>query len=306
MPDRTLPRRRVLDAAGAAALLGLAGCVTRVDGNDSPNGSAASDPPSVDPEAAGLAGGRDGASPRGPRNSDDLPPDTTPNDGYPPEFDDVPPERGVNTAEFDALARGGLSVELVPTHVAYYWYTRGEARFVDARSAPQFEVSHVFGAVLSPAGDGRELPDDPVLEWPKDDRIITYCGCPHHLSSLRAASLQKRGYEAVYALDEGFDTWRNRSYPLAGSDVGRVPPVRVVEGSVPRAYAGRTAWAYHDESSQAEATGIAGDGSYELALRFVDVTAASPVRVRTPAYTLTEPVGRLTGGTVAPDGTLSG
>lgn len=330
MPDRTCSRRRVV-CAGAAALFGLAGCVTRVDGDDWPPGSTTDTPPadvttsppptadttatasSAEAEAttasstqAGTAR-TDGASSDlpGPRNGDDLPADTTPNDGYPPEFSEVPPERDVDVAAFDTVPRGGMEVPLVPIDVAYYWYARGEARFVDARSGAQFDVSHVLGAVLSPAGDGRDLPDDPVFEWPKDARIVTYCGCPHHLSSLRAASLTKRGYETVYALDEGFVEWRERDFPLAGSDVEREAPVRVVEGTVPPAFAGRTAWARHAASNQVEATTIDGDGRYELELRFVGMTAGSPVRVETPAYTVTEPIGRLTRATVAADGTLA-
>lgn len=321
MSDRTCSRRRVV-GAGAAALLGLAGCVTRVDGDDwppdsttaTPSADVATSPPSSSDDTTATASSSDAETARtdgvssdlpGPRNGDDLPADATPSDGYPPEFSEVPPERDVDVASFDTLPRGGVEVPLVPIDVAYSWYARGEARFVDARSAAQFDVSHVLGAVLSPAGDGRDLPDDPVFEWPTDARIVTYCDCPHHLSSLRAASLTKRGYETVYAIDEGFVEWRERDFPLAGSDVDRETPVRVVEGAVPRAYAGRTAWARHAASNQAEATEIDGDGRYELELRFVDVTAASPVRVETPAYTLTEPVGRLTRGTVAADGTLA-
>ena len=226
-------------------------------------------------------------------------------DGYPPEFETVPQKRSFDTSSFDTLDRSGMKIKLVPTDVAYYWYVRGEARFADTRSRSEFDVSHVFGSVLSPAGDGIDMPDDPVLQWPKEDRIITYCDCPHHLSSLRAASLKGRGYKEVYALDKGFSAWRKHDFPLAGKDIGRVPPVRVIEGKVPRQYAGEWAWAYHQGSNQREAVPIKSDGSYRLETKFVNVTAQSTVKVETPAYTVTGTFAELTGGTIQADGTVS-
>lgn len=305
MTDRTLSRRRAIRTLGVVSLAGLAGCSSGGDDEQStgtttaePSASAtaASTPTTTSNESVDLAG---------PRNGDDLPKDTNPEDGYPPEFDTVPEKQSVNPAEFETLNRSGTEIRLVPTDVAYYWWARGEARFADARSESEFDVSHVFGSVLSPAADGVDLPDDPAVQWPKGDRIITYCDCPHHLSSLRAASLKSRGFEEVYALDEGFGTWRERNFPMAGSDVGRVPPTRVINGSVPIRYGGETAWAYHTDSNQREATTIADDGTYELELKFVDLTAQSKVRIETPAYELTAPVGELTSGRVTADGTLA-
>lgn len=304
MIDRTT-RRRVIKTTGAAALFGLAGCSSGGDGasNATPTSTSTGGNSSNGTEPTMGSGP---SSLRGPRHGDDLPPDQNPEDGYPPEFETVPKERDINPDEFETLTRSNTEIKLVPTDVAYYWYARGEARFVDTRSESEYDVSHVFGAVLSPAGDGRDLPDDPALEWPDTSRVVTYCDCPHHLSSLRAASLMSRGTETVYALDEGFSAWRDHNFPLAGSDTGRVPPTRVIEGSVPRRYGGETAWAYHVDSNQREATRIADDGSYELELRFVDLTDQSRVRVETPAYELTKPIGELTSGTITTDGSLSG
>jgi rhodanese-related sulfurtransferase len=313
MSDRTMNRRRAIRTTGLVALLGLAGCSgndTQSDGGTATSSSTATATPSstsaqttTETETATPAA-QDGL--RGPRNGDDLPTDTNPNNGYPPEFDTVPREREVDPTTFETLSRSGYQIKLVPTDVAYYWYARGEARFADTRSESEYDVSHVFGSVLSPAGDGRDLPDDPAIQWPKDDRIVTYCDCPHHLSSLRAASLKSRGYEEVYALDEGYSAWRERNFPLAGEDVGRVPPTRVVEGNVPRQYGGETAWAFHTESNQREATRIAADGSYELEIKFVDLTQQSTIRVETPAYSLTGTVRELTNNAIAADGELAG
>lgn len=304
MVDRTPTRRRVIHAAGTAAFLGLAGC------SSSDNGSTPTDG-TTEPTETGTPTNTSTttSSPQGelagPRNGDQLPKDTKPADGYPPEFETVPQKRTIDTSSFNTLTRSGFKIKLVPTDVAYYWYARGEARFADTRSQSEFDVSHVFGAVLSPAGDGIDMPDDPVLQWPKEDRIITYCDCPHHLSSLRAASLRSRGYKEVYALDKGFSAWREHDFPLAGKDIGRVPPVRVIEGKVPRQHAGGWAWAYHQGSNQREAVPIKSDGSYRLETKFVNVTAQSKVKVETPAYTVTGTFAELTGGFIRADGTIS-
>lgn len=300
MTERMLTRRRAIRTLGALSLAGLAGCSSDGDQTTettpSSTATSASTATTTENESVDFTG---------PRNGDDLPKDTKPQDGYPPEFDTVPEKRSVNPAEFDTLERSGMEIRLVPTDVAYYWWVRGEARFADARSESEFDVSHVFGSVLSPAADGRDIPDDPAVQWPKGDRIITYCDCPHHLSSLRAASLKSRGFEEVYALDEGFTVWREQNFPMAGSDVGRVPPTRVISGSVPLRYGGQTAWAYHTDTNQREATTIADDGTYELVLKFVDLTAQSTVRINTPAYELTAPVGELTSGRITADGTIA-
>ncbi|WP_144905713.1 rhodanese-like domain-containing protein [Halobellus captivus] len=304
MIDRPLSRRRAIKSIGAAALVGVAGCSSDSDQTDTESSTSTETPTATRTETA-TSTQSDSLGLDGPRHGDDLPADPDPTNGYPPEFEVVPEERSIDTAEFETLTRGDFEVKLVPTDVAYYWYARGEARFADTRSESEFEVSHIFGAVLSPAGDGIDLPDDPVLEWPTDDRIVTYCDCPHHLSSLRAASLMNRGYERVYALDEGFGAWREHNFPLAGTDAGRTPPTRTITGTVPTQYEGETAWAFHTESNQREATEITSDGSYTLEFRFVDVTAESTIRVETPAYEVTAPLGDLTNGTVTSDGTVS-
>ena len=232
----------------------------------------------------------------GPKHGDDLPPDQNDEDGYPPPFDDEPTERSINPNEFDTTRVNGVAVPLAPIDDVYYWYARREARFVDARSDAAFRRSRVFGAVLSPATEG--LPDDPVDDWPQSDRIVCYCSCPHHLSSMRAASLVENGYEEVYVIDEGFREWHARDYPVAGSDVTTVPEVHAIDGRTDTAHAWETAWARHRPSGQREATPIRDDGTYRLELSFFDVTDASMIVVETPAYTVEAPLGELTAGVV--------
>ncbi|MFC5367615.1 rhodanese-like domain-containing protein [Salinirubrum litoreum] len=297
MSDNQSTRRRFLGVAGAAVTTGLAGCASD-GGQTEPTDATANDT---------TAGGTDSPTPapenrmRGPREGDDLPPDPKPDDGYPPEFDEVPEQRSLTPESYDTLSRettDGTTVEvpLIPIEDAYYMYARGEARFVDARSETGYDVQHVFGSVLSPAPDGRR--SDPPSDWDEQAPVVTYCHCPHHLSSLRAADLLDSGFEQVYAIDEGFQAWLDRNYPLAGSDTNRDYTVRTVRGQTDASDAGETAWTIHAPTDQVEATEIESDGSYEMELKFVQVDADSVVQVETPSYTVEAPLKTVTSTTV--------
>ncbi|AKU09530.1 MULTISPECIES: rhodanese-like domain-containing protein [Haloferax] len=302
MTERQSSRRRFLQLTGAATIAGLAGC-----SSGSPESTPSTSTQTTTANATQTTTQTTTAAPedrmRGPREGDDLPQDPKPSDGYPPEFDTVPEERSIDTSSYDTLTREvhdvTVEVPLVPIEDAYYWYARGEARFVDARSETGYEVSHVFGSVLSPAPDGRTL--DPTDDWNEADRVVTYCHCPHHLSSLRAAMLLATGFENVYAIDEGYQAWLDRNYPLAGSDTSRDYTVRTIEGETSRLDAGETAWAFHPQTDQVEATEIESDGSYTLELKFVQVDAQSTIQVETPSYAIQAPLGELTSGTVTAD-----
>ena len=265
----TTNRRTFLAATGTAALAGTAGCLGIMGGNKI----------------------------QGPKKGDNLPADPNPADGFPPEFEQKPEERNIDTSSYGTVRESGVDVPLAPIKDVYYWYARSEARFVDARSERVFQDSHIYGAVLSPAPEG--FPQgDPVADWPQDDLIVAYCACPHHLSSMRASTLIQNGYENVFVIDEGFREWVANNYPIAGSGSNSLPPQRVIQGRTNPAYAGEKAWARHRESGQREVTSIREDGSYELRLTFADVTDTSPIAVETPEYTIEAPLGELTSGLV--------
>jgi len=217
-------------------------------------------------------------------------------DGYPPQFDSQPKSRSIDTSSFKQITVDGTAVPLAPIDVASYWYRRHEARFVDARGERSYEQSHILGAVLSPAPDGGQ--SDPVELWPKGDRIVCYCGCPHHLSSIRAANLLQNGYEEVYVIDEGFWEWHDRGYPMAGQEITTQPAVHQINGVVAPQYAGETVWAWHEPSGQREAAPIMDNGRYLLEIRFTDVTPTSMILVETPTYRVRAPLGDLIDGTI--------
>lgn len=217
-------------------------------------------------------------------------------DGYGPEPETMPEERSIDTSTYETQTFDGTDVPLAPIEDVYYWYQRQGARIADARASSQYEKAHIAGAVLSTAPP-QTPDDDPVDDWSKSTRIVTYCGCPHHLSGLRAASLIDNGYEEVYALDEGFQAWIDRGYPLAGSEVSQDRSTYHISGRTDSAYAGEMVMLEQVDADRLEAAPIADDGSYTLQLHYAGPTD-STFRVEAPDYTVAGTLEELTSTTV--------
>lgn len=149
-------------------------------------------------------------------NGSDRPQAAEP-DEYPEGVDDGEMS-GENEDDYALYSTGGQDVPLAPTADAYDWYRNGDLVVADARSQSAYQNIHVEGAVWSPAPDGQSSAD-PLADLPSDQRILTYCTCPHHLSGARAASLLADGYENVYALDKGLNDWIEQGHPIAGDRV---------------------------------------------------------------------------------------
>lgn len=229
--------------------------------------------------------------------------DENPDDGYAPDAvlpDDEPDAVDFDPASFDTVETGGVEVSLVPVQTAYNWFQREDARFADARGSTQYQRNHVPGAVHSPAPDGGGAENDPVTDWPDDARIVTYCGCPHHLSSQRAATLIDGGRDAVFAIDEGFRRdnggWLEQGYPVAGN--GGSSQAYVVSGQTNPADDGGYARAEYGDGSQIEAAPIQADGSYEMTLHFSGLTPDSLLTIQTPSYEVTQSLAEVTEGLV--------
>ena len=275
---------------GVGLAAGFAGC----SGGDESTPSA--DGPSGDVSSAGSAPfEHPGTLSTTFVTNGDYPATEVPADGYPPEFAQQPPGPDADPSSFETLSVNGETVRLAPIDVVERWYRRGEARIVDARGLEQYEQAHVYGAVSSPAQ--RDSEGGGIEGWPYADRVVTYCGCPHHLSSIRAAGLQKVGFTEVYALDEGFigreDSWYNRAYPMAGTAFASGNQARVqqwtISGSVDSQYAGEYVWAR--AGRQYEAAPVQSDGTYQLHLKFRGVSPDTAVEVTTPTASVTRPLG---------------
>ncbi|ELZ21649.1 hypothetical protein C477_04884 [Haloterrigena salina JCM 13891] len=192
----------------------------------------------------------------------------------------------------------GVDVPLAPVDDVYEWYKNDEARFADARGRSQYDEMRIEGAVFSPAKAAGDIDDDPVEEWSKDTRIVTYCACPHHLSSQRAASLIDAGYEHTYAIDEGLRGWRDRGYPLEGSNVDAEWKLYEIDGTTDSEYAGQMVALNQIDANRSEVAPIQDDGSYTLQLHFAGSTD-SQFRVEAPDYTVEGTLEELTNGTVS-------
>jgi len=193
---------------------------------------------------------------------------------------------------YDTVETQGESVPLAPTEDAYEWYQNGDLAIADARSRVAWEQTRIADAVWSPAPSGRDA-DDPAAEWETDRRILTYCGCPHHLSSQRAASLIANGYTEVYALDKGIRDWIDKDYPIEGERVAQLPTYEI-RGRTSADAAGGEVWVHAPGSGQREVATVGPDGEYTVTFHFVEVDAETPLVLETPEYELRAPLGELT------------
>lgn len=299
-------RRSFLTTTGVGALAGLTGCLGGSDdGSPSgpgtePTGPATDEPTATDQptESSGAPFEHPGTLDQTFATNGDYPEDDNPADGYPPAFEDPPEAPDADPSSFETTEENGETVRLAPVDVVIDWYYRGDARFVDARGLRQYQTAHIYGAVFSRAqGDST---GGGIDDWSTDDRVITYCGCPHHLSSLRAAGLQKAGFSEVYAIDEGFYEWSDRGNPMAGTAFRSETAADVetwnLEGATDPSHAGAYAWA--SAGRQYEAAPIDDDGRFSLTLHFSEVTAETSVEVSTPEFSVTQALGELADGPV--------
>ena len=219
-------------------------------------------------------------------------------DGYGPEPETEPAQRSTDTGSYPTQTFDGVDVPLAPIEDVFYWYQRQEARIADARGSSQYERARIAGAVLSTAPP-QTPDDDPVADWSKSDRIVTYCGCPHHLSGLRAAQLIDNGYEDVYALDDGFGAWLDRGYPIEGENVAADRATYEIRGQADPAYAGQLVRLEQLEAERLEAAPIGDDGSYTVQLHYAGSTD-SRFRLEAPEYAVEGTLEELTSAPVTP------
>lgn len=183
-------RRAVLRAVGVGIAVPLAGCLGGQDAEPTGGDGGSTDADSATGDGQGPADDADG--------------------------DEVP--EAANEFGYETLTVDGVDVPLVPLEDAIDWYMDDAAVFADARHEFQYEREHIAGAVFSPAPDGQSS-DDPLADLSTETRIVTYCGCPHTLSTQRGASLIRDGYVHTYALADGFQPWREAGYPVAEESV---------------------------------------------------------------------------------------
>ena len=142
----------------------------------------------------------------------------------------------------------------------------------DVRGKISYNEGHLKGALDKP------LPiSAPMVEnIPKSAKIITYCGCPHHLSSIGAEQLSKLGYKDVHVLDEGYWYWKDHRYPMDAvkSSISKVTEM-VVSGLLMKdnkPLADKDIYLKHMKTGQLEATRTDNKGYYKMTSHIYNYT----------------------------------
>jgi cytochrome c oxidase cbb3-type subunit 3/ubiquinol-cytochrome c reductase cytochrome c subunit len=82
--------------------------------------------------------------------------------------------------------------------------------FLDARPPTDYAGAHIATANNVPFYEASDF----LFALPKDRWLVSYCGCPHAESGRVADTLLANGFTKVTILDEGFNVWRDRGYPV--------------------------------------------------------------------------------------------
>jgi rhodanese-related sulfurtransferase len=134
----------------------------------------------------------------------------------------------------------------------------------DVRNKEAYEESHIKGALNRPIPITPEL----VKDIPKDAHIVTYCGCPHHLSGIAAEQLTNMGYKDVHVLNEGFWYWKDHKMPIVEAPGSKSTLSKIsIEGTLTKEnkpFANQDIYLKHELSGQLEATRTNADGGYKM------------------------------------------
>ena len=112
-------------------------------------------------------------------------------------------------------AHGGVpTVALTePDYLKWLLDSRQSVVLVDLRPAGEFRRGHLPGAVSIPLA---ELPRR-VAEIPTSPMVVLYCRCPLEEAAAAYRLLEARGYANHVVLQDGYDGWLRRRYPVATS-----------------------------------------------------------------------------------------
>ena len=154
-------------------------------------------------------------------------------------------------------------------------YAANDIPFVfDVRSTAAFKKSHIVDSLSMPYGQTGDTELAAVEGLNKDSEIVTYCGCPRHLSGLAAKDLEGRGYTNVKVLYDGFWVWIEEGYPTyhANQTAAVVTPLHVAgsvsENDVPTA--ATDVFLRHRNSGQLEAVRTGSDGAFAVDFHLYD------------------------------------
>ncbi len=119
---------------------------------------------------------------------------------------------GLALAPAAHAAHGGVpSVALTePDYLKWLIDSRQPVVVVDLRAVREFRGGHLPGAISVPIA---EL-DRRFAEIPTSPMVVLYCQCPVEEAATAYAFLESKGYQNHVVLEEGYDGWLRRRYPV--------------------------------------------------------------------------------------------
>ena len=101
-------------------------------------------------------------------------------------------------------------VSLRPDYVKRLLDARETVVLVDMRKGSEYRAGHLPGAISVPL---TEL-DRRFTAIPRTARVVLYCECPREDIATAFAFLTSQGYTNHAVLEDGFDGWLRRRYPI--------------------------------------------------------------------------------------------
>ena len=111
----------------------------------------------------------------------------------------------------DLVAEANEHVTNIPVSLAKELFDEGGYIFLDVRTAKEFKMGHIPGAVHIERGllefkIANQLPD-------KEAKIVIYCKVGER-GSLAAHTMVRMGYKNVINMEDGWVFWEKAGYPV--------------------------------------------------------------------------------------------
>ncbi len=115
-------------------------------------------------------------------------------------------------SDFETMSNAVIdhTVPTLSVHEVAHLLTQNHPLLIDARTAKEYEVSHLKGAIC--AGYEAFHPFW-FKKLPKDHPIIVYCSVGYRSEKI-GAQLIREGFDKVYNLKGGIFDWVNHGYPV--------------------------------------------------------------------------------------------
>jgi rhodanese-related sulfurtransferase len=99
---------------------------------------------------------------------------------------------------------------ITPERVKFLLDNKEKIFFVDLRTVKEFQQRRLPAARSIPVAELEKR----LTEIPKAGRVILYCACRPGDDSFAYFLLRDNGYNNVSVIDDGFDGWLRRKYPV--------------------------------------------------------------------------------------------